>query len=79
MRSEGGICFSSVCACMRSVCLFVNAITHKPFEISSRNLCGSKIGSNARTSSKMAAIRGTAARERDLTSLTFQFLRNMSL
>ena len=38
------------------MCLFVNAISLEPFEISSRNFYGSKIWSNAGTSSKMAAF-----------------------
>ena len=55
------------------VCLFVNTITLEPFEISSRNFYGSKMWSNARTSSKMAALHSDALRRAggDLTSLAF--------
>ena len=42
--------------------LLVDAITLEPSEISSRNFRGNMIWSKARTSSKMAAFRCTAAR-----------------
>ena len=60
--SEGGIVFSSVCnGVCGCVCLFVNTITLEPFELSSWNFYVSKMCSNARTSSKTAGFRFTAA------------------
>ena len=58
----GGIVFSSVCLwAWVFVCfLSVNAITLESFQISSRNFYGSKIWSNARMMSIMAAFRCTA-------------------
>ena len=49
--SESGTVFSSVCLCM--------CLTLEPFEISSRNIYGSKIWLKAQTSSRMAAFRCT--------------------
>jgi len=60
-RIERWAAFSGVCLWV--VCLSVNAIVLEPFEISSGNFYGSDRWSEARTSSKMAAFRCTAAHE----------------
>jgi len=55
LHSKGYI-FNNVC-----LWVFVNAMTVEPFEMSSWTFYGSKMWSKAWTSSKMAALRCTAA------------------